>query len=210
VHDVVTRPSPVTTGRAAVATVVVVLHALLLLWWRPAASPSVSAPQERLVVRLVPRPEAVDRPTTRAVGLESQATSPRDRRPARARSGGAEPSTLVPADSQTAIAAPVDGPPSSPARRPLDLTVRADTRPPPPAAAVLTDPRANRHWASLGEVLAQRLGADDRRYEDIRPDGSVRIRQGTSCYEARLSRSAELDPFRSADHPSPRQMSSCD
>ncbi len=57
--------------------------------------------------------------------------------------------------------------------------------------------------------MAQTLGADTRLIEEIRPDGSVRVRQGTSCFDARESRAAGLDPYNAAFLPKPRQISAC-
>ena len=107
-----------------------------------------------------------------------------------------------------AAATAASQPASSP--KPLDLAVRPrDALRSTPAAAAVNDARSNTPRLSAGERMAQTLGTDTRLREEIRPDGSVRLRQGTSCYDARESRAAGLDPYNSAIVPKPRQMSAC-
>ncbi len=57
--------------------------------------------------------------------------------------------------------------------------------------------------------MAQTLGTDTRLIEEIRPDGSVRIRRGAGCFDARESRATGLDPYNTAFLPKPRQVSDC-
>ena len=190
---------------------VALLHGTLLWWSRAPASPPKGPHPDRMVVRLIP---LVTPAHSAAVTSAQQPLLPP---PHVARSSSRTPAEIAGGRSVESSSSPQAALPGSPAeesaptaqRRPLDLIVHAAPYSPQPATAALNDPRSNSHKPSLSEALAQHLGSDDRRYEEVRPDGSVRIRQGTSCLDVRLARAAELDPFRGAERPAPRQITSC-
>lgn len=197
-------------GRVVCLAGVALLHGALFWWWRaPALSPN-GPSLDRMVVRLIP----VVTPAHPVAVIPAQ--HPVLSAPRVARSSSPTPAETAGRRSVESSSSPQATLPASPAeesapaaQRPLDLTVHAAPHSPRPATAALIDPRSNSHKPSLSEALAQHLGSDDRRYEEVRPDGSIRIRQGTSCLDARLSRAAELDPFRGAERPAPRQITSC-
>ena len=196
---------------AACIALVVFVHALILVSWRPSPVPTTSRSLDRMVLRWMSTvPRASIAPTPGA--MRAEPLSPRRSAPS-ASSHDAPSASRAEASmpAREAAAAPTGEGASAPPLRPLDLTVRSSAHDAvPAAAAALADPRSNDRRASMGDVIARRIGADDRRREEVRADGSVRIRQGTSCLDARASRAAELDPFRGAERPAPRQISQCD
>ena len=203
-------------GHERVLFLVVAAHVALLWLWTPSAR-APGAANQGVTVRLLPA--SVDEPPIRW----RRSAAPDIEKPPRMRaSSGAGgriqagppspaslPATPATVDADTFLSASRPAEPAS-APKPLDLSVRRadalDTRPP---NAALADPRSNSPRLSPGERMAQALGTDTRLVEVIHPDGSVRIRQGTSCYGLRESRAAALDPFNSALRPSPRLASAC-
>ena len=92
----------------------------------------------------------------------------------------------------------------------LDLRLpRAASAVPPPSAQATSDPRSNSARKSFGEVLAGRLGSDDRWIEEARGDGRLRVRKGASCVDVRPARGAELNPFDQSVRPIPRLVEAC-
>ena len=223
------RARQVTIGRSAarkgIAVLAVVMaHALLVLLWRPA--PARREPETRLAIRLIPS-RAEHEPSTStstststskaSTDVMSPATSPeREAAPERrSRSDRSRPAPVFESIGPPATSIdPMPARPAEPESRhdaldALDLRVRPEPQRAPSASA-LTDPRSNTARPTAADHMAQRLGSDDRRYEEVRLDGSVRIRQGASCIDARVARAAELDAFNAAVHAAPRQISACE
>ncbi len=93
----------------------------------------------------------------------------------------------------------------------LDLRLpRAPSGAPPPSAQATIDPRSNSARKSFSDVLAAKLGSDDRWIEDARGDGRLRVRKGASCVDVRPTRGAELNPFDQSVRPIPRLVEACD
>ena len=118
-------------------------------------------------------------------------------------------------DAKQAITppAPPDAPREAAAPRDtaLDLRLpRAASAVPPPSAQATADPRSNSGRKSFSEVLASKLGSDDRWIEERRGDGRLRVRKGASCVDVRPARGAELNPFEQSTRPIPRLVESCD
>lgn len=164
-----------------------------------------------LAVRILPAP-VVEQPAPRppAAGTETQRFQASRRAGGRVQAGPTLPAgqATVADTAEILQASPPAEAASAP--KPLDLSVRrADALHTNPLNAALADPRSNSPRLSDGERMAQALGTDTRLVEETHPDGSVRIRQGASCYDSRESRAASLDSFNSALHPSPRLVSAC-
>jgi hypothetical protein len=199
-------------GRTGVLVLVVAAHLALLWLWSPRL-PSAQVPARRaaLVIIVPPSPAAAPEPgSDERVVSGSSARKAREARPAAAIRG--ERAAVAPSAPSSAEPVAAAAPASEPASAPkaLDLAVRArDALRTSPLGAALNDPRSNTPRLSAGERMAQTLGTDTRVIEEIRPDGSVRIRQGNSCVDARQSRAAGLDPYNAAISPKPRQMSAC-
>ena len=199
-------------GNKGVLVLVVAAHAALLWLWAPRVPPA-QTPTRRaaLVIIALPAPPAApEHESDKRVVPGSSPRKTNEAPPARAGRGEGVAITL-PAPSSAgpvAAAAPASEPASAP--KALDLVVRArDALRPGPLGAALNDPRSNTQRLPAGERMAQTLGTDTRLRDEIRPDGSVRIRQGTSCFDARQSRAAGLDPYNTAIVPKPRLMSAC-
>lgn len=199
--------------RKGVAVVAAVLaHSILLLRW-PAPSLQLSQARERLAVRLIQPsripPQAARQPPGAAREV-ARARIPLDARPRSASAGQRhEPAGESKEIQEDRPAGTGDSSrSSSPGPLPLDLSVRPVPRRGSSSEAMI-DPRSNTPRPTPADRMAQLLGSDDRRYEEIRPDGSVRIRQGASCFDARLTRATELDAFNSAIHSAPRTISPC-
>lgn len=197
-------------GNKGVLVAVIAAHVALLWLWSPGVPPA-QAPTRRTTVVIIalPVPKVAPEPEKeRRVVSGSTPSRTSDARPAiTPRGESAAVSALAPSSTGPAAAAASE-PASAP--KPLDLAVRPrDALRPSPAGAALNDARSNTPRLSASERMAQTLGTDTRLRDEIRPDGSVRLRQGTSCYDARESRAAGLDPYNSAIAPKPRQMSAC-
>lgn len=80
---------------------------------------------------------------------------------------------------------------------------------PPPSAQATADPRSNSARKSFDEVLAGRLGNDDRWAEEHRGDGRLRVRKGASCVDVQPARGVELNPFDQSVRPIPRLVETC-
>jgi hypothetical protein len=199
-------------SKNGVLALVVAAHVALLWRWSP-NEPSAPMPgrQTTLVVIALPPPAAAPEPRSdeRVVSRPSRSKTSE---PPLARAGRREAAPVFsPAPiSVGPMAAAAPGSESASAPKPLDLVVRArDALRPSPLGAALNDARSNTPRPSAGERMAQTLGTDTRLREEIRPDGSVRFRQGGNCFDARESRAAGLDPYNTAIMPKPRQMSAC-
>lgn len=207
-------------ARRAIAIIIVLLHLLLLalLAMRPAPRARDTLRALRwATVRLVPPPApAVTDPPRDAPAPERPAHAARRTQPSPAatpatitlpdadRSALAEPLAATgrpaPAAAASAASAPAPGPIVIPSRG----LARSTSRP-----AALDDPRANRALESPGERFARELGTDDRRVEEARGEGRVRLRKGTSCVDVKVARDAQLDPFNQSYRPAPRLAQPC-
>jgi hypothetical protein len=196
-------------GNKGVLALVVAAHAALLWLWAPRVPPAQTPPRRTTVVIIAPpRPLATPEPEDDKRDVpRSHARTTGEARPAVVRRGENAAISLPP-PSTVPVATAASQAASAP--KPLDLAVRPrEALRPSPAGAALNDARSNTQRLSAGERMAQTLGTDTRLRDEIRPDGSVRLRQGTSCFDARQSRATGLDPYNSAIVPKPRQMSAC-
>jgi hypothetical protein len=199
-------------GNKGVLVGVVAAHAALLWLWSPRV-PVLQAPTRRATVVIIALPAPPAAPEPERDERFVPRSSPRKTKEARPTTaqrveGMAISSPASPSTGPLAAAAAASQPASAP--KALDLVVRPrDVLRPGPRGEALNDPRANAPRLSAEERMAQTLGTDTRLRDEIRPDGSVRIRQGSSCFDARESRAAGLDPYNSAIAPKPRLMSAC-
>jgi hypothetical protein len=199
-------------GRAGVFVLVVAAHVALLWLWSPRVrSPEIAS--RRVALYIIAPPAAFAAPETKTDKRIVSSSSPRktiEARPAAASRGeGVAVASPAPSPARPAAVGVAASEPAS-APKALDLAVPAsDALPSSPRDAALNDPRANTSHLVAGERMAQTLGTDTRLVEDIRPDGSVRVRRGTSCFDARESRATGLDPYNTAVLPKPRQISAC-
>jgi len=90
----------------------------------------------------------------------------------------------------------------------LDLPHRGLTTTAPRNPA-LDDPRANTAPAGMGERLAATLGSDPRRSEESRGEGRLRVREGASCVDVRVSRNTQIDPMEQSYRPTPKLVETC-
>jgi hypothetical protein len=199
--------------RKVVFVFVVAAHIALLWFWAPRArSPQVASRRVSLFIIAPPAVPAtpLDAQTDRRIVSIGSPSKPIDARPtllSLGRSVSASMSALPPAKPAAAEdAASVPG--VAPDR--LNLAVPSgEALRLSPLDAALNDPRSNTPHLSVRERMAQTLGTDTRLVEEVRPDGSVRVRQGTGCFDAHESRAASLDPYGAAFLPKPRQISAC-
>ena len=93
----------------------------------------------------------------------------------------------------------------------LDLRLpRAASAAPPPAAQATADPRSNSGRKSFSDVLAGKLGSDDRWIEEARGNGRLRVRKGASCVDVQPARAAELNSFDQSVRAMPRLVEACE
>lgn len=103
---------------------------------------------------------------------------------------------------------PVEPRPITPPPLNLRLPDAAASAPPTLRSQVLNDPRVVSR-PSYGQRFADTLGTDTAVREDRLNDGSVRIRQGTSCVILKESPASRLDPFSQTYMPAPRMAGKC-
>lgn len=114
------------------------------------------------------------------------------------------PATLPAAPASSAAGTPA----ASEAPRPLNLSLPRNAS--PDRHPALDDPRSNTPPPTLESRLAEVMGPSDGPItQEQLPDGSLRLRRGTSCAVVRPSRTAMLDPFNLSVSPKPRQVDRC-
>lgn len=116
----------------------------------------------------------------------------------------ASPSPTVPTPT---LESPNESSPSPSTQRasPKPSTLRLDVAPQARSAAsaprpslieqALNDPRSNSARASTAQHMATGSASHEPLMEEVLGDGRRRIRRGTACVDAQLSRTARLNPF---------------
>lgn len=199
---------------AAVLVGVALLHglALWMLTRRPPAPTATprTAVSLRIVVPVPPRrvdPPPAEPPAATAAQRTDRATPRRAAPPAAAApEPTAEPQPVGPQAITVAPPAPPASTPEPPLNLDLPRRASAGLAPRNPA---LGDPRANTPQRGFGEGLAAALGSDERRVEEARGEGRLRIRQGRDCVDVRVARNTGLDPFNQSIRPSPKLVEPC-
>ena len=173
-----------------------------------------SEPQLRMAVRVLPaaitpRSPAPTRPIASPTPMASR--TPKNR----AQTFDADPparAAVPEANQAITLPPPLEAPGATTATRDtaLDLRLPRAASGAPPSARATTDPRSNSARKSFGDVLAGKLGSDDRWIEESRGDGRLRVRKGASCVDVRPARGAELNPFDQSVRPTARLAEACD
>ena len=173
-----------------------------------------SAAPVRMVVRALPATATPPSPEpTRPMASPAPTASRDTKKPERAVDAD-PPARAAVSDANQAITPP--GPPDAPREAAATRDTALDLRLPraasgaPPSARATTDPRSNSAHKGFGDVLAGRLGSDDRWIEEARGDGRLRVRKGASCVDVRPARGAELNPFDQSVRPTARLAEACD
>ena len=168
----------------------------------PPAPPAAPVP---LVPRLPPLPRVSPLPRVTA---DIPAAQPR----AVAPPGTADPEPATQAPGPQPITVPVEPPQAAASQSPLDLLWRRPAHRATDSArnAALADPRANTARATPAERMARTLGSDTRLTEEARADGTVRVRQGSTCVDLKTARASQLFPFEPGAQRTPRLVESCD
>ena len=166
------------------------------------APPAVPVP---LMPRLPPLPRVSPLPRVTA---DIPAAQPRPVAPPR--TADPEPATQAPGPQP--ITVPVEPPQAAASQSPLDLLWRRPAHRATESArnAALADPRANTARATPAERTARTLGSDTRLTEEARADGTVRVRQGSTCVDLKTARASQLFPFEAGAQRAPRFVESCD
>jgi hypothetical protein len=180
----------------------IALHvlAVVALWQRHVALPPREDASAITFLRLMvePAPAPRDRPSA------SRPVPSRDARPRR-HSAPPSPTLILP----SLPTAPHDtSAPTPDTQRPLPITPPLNLRLPDTAASApptmgsqaINDPRVVTR-RSFSERFAATLGTDLTIHEDRLNDGSMRVRQGTSCAIVKESAAARLDPFTQSGAP---------
>ena len=195
---------------------VVVLHGLLwaALTQRPVEQMPLRPPQW-VTLRLLPAlaalappvPARLDAPVPRLT-VDVKAAQPNAAAPPRA----AGPILATPAPGPQPITLPAEPPQATASQAPLDLVWHRPARRATEGArdAAIADPRANTARATPVDRMARTLGSDTRLIEEARADGTVRVRQGSTCVDLKLARASQLFPFDQSTRPSPRLVEACD
>ncbi len=94
----------------------------------------------------------------------------------------------------------------------LDNVTRASPTASPPSVRdqAMRDPRANTQRLTPAERFAQALGGSDERLtEENQGNGRIIVRKGRDCYDVRVARNAELDPYSQSTRPTGKVVMSC-
>jgi hypothetical protein len=184
------------------------IHALALfaLWQLKAQAP-IREWGIITTLRLLPlqnqTPRAAPRMPPRSVRVGPPAPHPP---PAPHTDAPAVPSAAPPPDTQAP--AHLEPQPITPAPLNLRLPDAAASAPPTLRSQVLNDTRVVSR-RSYGQRFADTLGTDTTVHEERLNDGSIRLRQGSSCVILKESAAARLDPFSQTYMPAPRMASKC-
>lgn len=206
------------TQRWLLAIPVLLLHGagvwLLLHERQRERSAAPSEPQLRMAVRVLPAATTPPSPApTRPIASPTPMASRTPKNRARTFDADPPPRAVVPEANQAiTLPPPLEAPSAATATRStaLDLRLpRAASGATPPSAQATTDPRSNSARKSFGDVLAGKLGSDDRWIEEARGDGHLRVRKGASCVDVRPARGAELNPFDQSVRPTARLVEAC-